>query len=171
MPPMEDNPDCFLLVSGKSFMDLVISLSIWVRYGWGNLWGPALSVCCVSFRDVLNQAESLTAHSPWQRHGYMNVGEYVLKGQKHYESIIYAYTFCLYICFCAYSAPMPLITFTRDVVLSYELLGLSARLSDTNNSLYFCATMTFVLLNLLWISIYYGFSFQTTIKTFCIPQN
>ena len=90
--------------------------------GRGNLWGLTLLLCSVSF-SALNQAESLTAHSPWQRHGYMNVGEYVLKGQKHYESSIYAYTFCLYICFCAYSAPMPLITFTRDVVPGYGLWG------------------------------------------------
>ena len=39
--------------------------------------------------------------------------------------------FCLYLCFCALSAPIPLITFTQDVVLGYEFLGLSARLPDT----------------------------------------
>ena len=38
---------------------------------------------------------------------------------------------CLYLCFCAPSAPIPLITFTQDVVLGYEFLGLSARLPDT----------------------------------------
>ncbi len=38
---------------------------------------------------------------------------------------------CLYLCFCALSAPIPLITFTQDVVLGYEFLGLSARLPDT----------------------------------------
>ena len=42
--------------------------------------------------------------------------EYVLNGQKHYESCICINTFCLYICFCAYSAPMPLFTFNRKCI-------------------------------------------------------